>query len=91
MHSTLLIRIIIICDIPLSHRVVVMYVCICQAVTDTQIRTAVEGGCCSMRGLRQELGVASCCGKCAPMARDILRETLDSEVRQHPERYPAAA
>lgn len=49
-----------------------MYVCICNAVTDKQIRRAVHDGCDSMRELRMELGVAGCCGKCAPDARALL-------------------
>ncbi|WP_137939688.1 bacterioferritin-associated ferredoxin [Chitinivorax sp. B] len=53
-----------------------MYVCICHAVTDTHIRQAVEGGCCSMRDLRNELNVATQCGRCACHAREVLRESL---------------
>lgn len=56
-----------------------MYVCICNAVTDKQIRRAVHNGCDSMRELRMELGVAGCCGKCAPDARALL---LDSKREQ---------
>ncbi|MBL8507408.1 MAG: (2Fe-2S)-binding protein, partial [Chitinimonas sp.] len=37
-----------------------MYVCICNAVTDKQIRRAINDGCGSMRELRMELGVAGC-------------------------------
>lgn len=53
-----------------------MYVCLCKAVTDHQIRAAVEEGCDSMRGLQRELGVASCCGKCAPCAREVLTDAI---------------
>lgn len=53
-----------------------MYVCLCKAVTDRQIRAAAEGGCNSMRDLQRELGVASCCGKCAPSAREILHDAI---------------
>lgn len=53
-----------------------MFVCVCHAVTDTQIREAVENGCCSMRDLRNELNVATQCGRCACHARDVLRNTL---------------
>lgn len=52
-----------------------MYVCICQAVTEKQLRTAITHGAHSMRALRNQLGVASCCGKCAAAARQILHET----------------
>jgi len=51
-----------------------MYVCVCQAVTERQVREAVENGVTSMRGLRQELGVASECGRCARCAHGILKE-----------------
>lgn len=27
-----------------------------------------------MRGLRNELGVAGCCGKCAPVAKQMLKQ-----------------
>jgi bacterioferritin-associated ferredoxin len=51
-----------------------MYVCICQAVTDREIRDAAEGGARNVRELGQRLGVATGCGSCAAEARRILRE-----------------
>lgn len=51
-----------------------MYVCICQAVTERQVREAVENGVHSMRALREHLGVASECGKCGKCAHGILKE-----------------
>jgi bacterioferritin-associated ferredoxin len=50
-----------------------MYICICNAVTEREIRGAVELGCSSIDDLRRDLGVASCCGKCLPDARKVLR------------------
>ena len=55
-----------------------MYVCICKGITDTQIRAAVENGASSMRDLRNALGVASQCGKCSMVTREIVRESLDN-------------
>jgi bacterioferritin-associated ferredoxin len=54
-----------------------MYVCLCKGITDTQIRAAVEHGASSLREVNSALGVASQCGKCGIMARDIVRESLD--------------
>lgn len=54
-----------------------MYVCICKGITDTQIRAAVQDGASSLRELNSALGVASQCGKCGIMARDIVRESLN--------------
>ncbi len=51
-----------------------MYVCVCQAVTDGQIREAATGGARTLRDLRRELGIARECGSCAACARDCLRE-----------------
>ena len=50
-----------------------MYICICRGVTERHIRSAAERGVRSMRELRAEFGVASCCGKCGRHARELLR------------------
>jgi bacterioferritin-associated ferredoxin len=54
-----------------------MYVCICKGITDTQIRAAVEDGASSLREVHSALGVASQCGKCGIIARDIVRDSLN--------------
>ena len=59
-----------------------MYVCLCRGVTDGQIRKAVAAGCDSVRQLGRELGVGTQCGRCACMARDILRECRGQEHQQ---------
>ena len=41
-----------------------MYVCICNAITDRQIRRAAKAGVEDLWGLQKELGVASGCGTC---------------------------
>ena len=51
-----------------------MYVCLCNGITDTQIRQAINDGACSIGCLRSELGVATQCGKCARSAKQLLRE-----------------
>ena len=51
-----------------------MYVCICNAITDKQIRAAAQAGVSDLWGLQKELGVATQCGSCKEMASDILRE-----------------
>jgi bacterioferritin-associated ferredoxin len=49
-----------------------MYVCICKAITDKQIRRAAAGGADNLYELREVLGVAAGCGSCANMAQSIL-------------------
>lgn len=51
-----------------------MYVCLCHAVTDRDIRAAADNGVTSMRQLGKELGVGTQCGRCARTAREILRD-----------------
>ena len=51
-----------------------MYVCICNGVTDRDIREAASRGASTLKDLRRELGVASDCGKCASCAREVLCE-----------------
>jgi bacterioferritin-associated ferredoxin len=52
-----------------------MYVCICNAITDTQIRKAAESGVRDLWQLQRELGVASNCGKCKETANKIRSES----------------
>ena len=51
-----------------------MYVCICKSVTDRQIRKAAAKGVDNLVELREALGVASGCGRCADSAETILDE-----------------
>ena len=51
-----------------------MYVCICNGVTDHQIRQAAEAGCRTMAELTMRTGAGSTCGSCIEMATAILDE-----------------
>ena len=53
-----------------------MIVCVCNNISDREIRQAVDLGLSSMAELRRDLGVATCCGKCASCAREVLNEHL---------------
>ena len=53
-----------------------MYVCLCNAITDHEIRQAAELGVVDLQGLKEGLGVATCCGACESSACEILREEL---------------
>lgn len=55
-----------------------MYVCVCNRVTDHQIREAASGGVSSMAELTAQLKVASCCGRC----RDCAERVLDAAVAE---------
>jgi len=53
-----------------------MYVCLCKGITDNQIRRAVEEGVGCLPELKSRLGVASCCGRCADCAEQVLGDSL---------------
>jgi bacterioferritin-associated ferredoxin len=58
-----------------------MYVCVCQAVTDRQIREAAEGGARTLKDLRRDLGVTRDCGRCASCARQCLHEANAAQAK----------
>ena len=49
-----------------------MIVCVCNNISDREIRQAVDLGVTSMEQLSSDLGVATCCGQCADCARQVL-------------------
>jgi len=49
-----------------------MYICVCNAITERQVRESVAAGAVTLADLQFELGVATCCGCCADTARDYL-------------------
>ena len=49
-----------------------MYICICNGVTDKEIKEAVANGATQLSDLQMNLGVATCCGKCADAACSFL-------------------
>lgn len=61
-----------------------MYVCLCNAVTDNQIREAVAQGTCTYKELRKNLGIAGQCGKCGKCAKKILNQALAESVEANP-------
>jgi bacterioferritin-associated ferredoxin len=69
-----------------------MYVCICNAITDKQIREAAEAGARDLWDLQARLGVASNCGSCKETASEILREKRQARRTAEPRVYvPAIA
>jgi len=49
-----------------------MYVCVCKAVTDSQIKKAIDNGLASRRQLFECLGVGGDCGKCNRQIKEVL-------------------
>jgi bacterioferritin-associated ferredoxin len=51
-----------------------MYICICNAITERQIRACAEQGVCTLSELECQLGVGIGCGRCRQAANDVLNE-----------------
>lgn len=51
-----------------------MYVCLCNAFTDGQVRGAVAGGCRSVAQVYDALGAKPECGRCIPMLREMVAQ-----------------
>ncbi len=51
-----------------------MYVCLCNAFTDRQVRAVCPGAGSSAAAVYCALGVRPKCGKCVPTVRQILDE-----------------
>ena len=53
-----------------------MYVCLCNRVTDREIKQAVDAGISELHQIRAQLGVSGQCGSCADLAQSIIDEHL---------------
>lgn len=59
-----------------------MYVCICNAITDSQVIRAGEQGVRNLRGLQSHLGIALECGRCASYAQGLLRDSGKTQTHK---------
>ena len=57
-----------------------MYVCICNGVTDSQIREAVANGCRSVAELTMRTGAGASCGTCLETAAAMLEPAIAAPV-----------
>jgi bacterioferritin-associated ferredoxin len=51
-----------------------MYICVCKAVTDKQLRTAIDNGVCTHRQLSHCFGIGKDCGKCNKEVKELLQQ-----------------
>ena len=59
-----------------------MFACICRAVTDDEVRAAVDGGATTVQAVAGQTRAGTGCGSC----RDWLRELIeDHEPARPPE------
>ena len=55
-----------------------VYVCICNGITDHQIREAADNGCSTVTELTMRTGCGSNCGSCLDMAGELLAKARNT-------------
>lgn len=56
-----------------------MYVCICNALTDRDVASAIQLGANSVSRVYQKHGCKAQCGKCSCQVRDMLKSRITSQ------------
>jgi bacterioferritin-associated ferredoxin len=56
-----------------------MYVCVCNTVTDSDIRNAVEDGVRNLKQLKRSTGCGSSCGRCEKMTVEVFQQALANQ------------
>ena len=54
-----------------------MYVCLCNAITDRDVRVHAAEKDCTVSTLYRSLGIRPRCGRCVPYVRQLLRQVVD--------------
>jgi bacterioferritin-associated ferredoxin len=63
-----------------------MYVCVCNAISDRDVRACGEGDCSTVAMAYRSLGKPPKCGKCVPLMRRLVRQ-----IAELPDTLAAAA
>jgi bacterioferritin-associated ferredoxin len=58
-----------------------MYVCLCNRITDGEIRRHASVEVCTPGAVYRARGVAPRCGKCIPLLRSILAEAMQPKCQ----------
>ena len=54
-----------------------MYVCVCNAISDREVRACAEGECSTVAMAYRSLGKPPKCGKCVPLMRRLVRQIAE--------------
>jgi bacterioferritin-associated ferredoxin len=56
-----------------------MYVCVCRAVTDKQVRAALEGGAETLEAVRAACSAGGDCGGCHGVIEEMIQVHLEDK------------
>ena len=68
-----------------------MYVCICNGITDREVRDVAAAGCRSVSELTMRTGAGAGCGSCLELAAQLLDEAHAARALPLLPRLPQAA
>ena len=57
-----------------------MYVCVCKAITDKELRLAIEEGANTTQSLREKLGCINKCGMCEQQVCEIRDQVVNKNL-----------
>ena len=66
-----------------------MIVCLCEGLSDRQLRTTVREGACTRFELSRQTGAGTHCGSCRCDLREIVRSEVASMERTADEGAPS--
>ena len=58
-----------------------MYVCVCLAVTDTQVQAAIESGAITREDVTRACKAGGDCGACHGMIREMIEDHIEDTAR----------
>jgi bacterioferritin-associated ferredoxin len=67
-----------------------MYVCICNALTDTMVREAIDAGADAPDHVYAHHGCAAVCGRCKPMMQSEIDGAYSGDLMTSPHSVPGA-
>ncbi len=54
-----------------------MYVCVCNAISDREVRARAQAECSTVSAIYRSLGAKPKCGKCVPLVCQLLRQVVE--------------
>ncbi len=61
-----------------------MIVCLCEAVSERQVREVIGSGCQSVKEVGRACGAGTSCGVCCSMVRDLIAEQRGRSSQRKP-------
>ena len=61
--------------------ILLMYVCLCKGITDSDLQRCVDAGARDFTDVQSQLGVSTQCGSCECLASDIVQSRLAERDR----------